>query len=561
MLETDTSPLVRNYKHEVFEDAMRHIHFKFPTFTNIQKLDLSHQLLGDENCDRLCNSIMGSRVEFINLMGNRLTNFGIECISKIMRSLGYLKTLNLSWNEFDDRAVEYLTHPDRYSGTLQELDLQYNILTVDSAFHLAVMFSSNLTTSLTTLRIGGAIGRKAWGDEYLQVFLTSVMNNKVSQLQCFHIPDFVISDMGFQIILSLITCDHVNLRLLNINKNYIKNPSLRMAFLTALKVSKKRFEFQAVDCGFSQKTLNRINRSLARESREECCKWLDNSQYINLASRALYSFTEGKILYVRLNQVLLNMKRVEKASPFEKITSSFENDLLSNITTIVPNSANFIIKNIRNDLVILNNQVAFVHSLQEIKMAGNNKEMSDAHSNRSERNRTSDPLLFRIDATFRALKRYERISKLRFPHWNHSIENLLQVCRIVADEVDAKQGKRRYRTANTIPSEHSEWMQFALEDAYSHTIEQGYSDQFIIGLQCEQRLLRFCEVSRSLENSKTRVNDYEDYMRNAIPSCETLGLMAFYIHYAHVQYPKEKDKLNTDLSHMQLPPAIPAHQK
>lgn len=505
---------------------------------------------------------MGSRVEFMNLSANQLTNVGVEHISKVMRSLGHLKKLNLSYNNFNDRAIEYLVHPDRYSGTLQELDLQYNLLTVDSAFYLAVWFSSNLQTLLRTLRIGGAIGRKAWGDAFIQIFLTSVLNNKVSQLEELHIPDFAMSDVGLQMILPLITSDRMNLRCLNINKNFIKSPSLQAAFLAATKVAKQRFELQAIDCGFSQKTLLKLHRLLARESREECLKWLDQTHYVNLATRALYSFTEGKIFYVRTNQVMLNVKRVEKAAEFEKLASSFDNDLLSNISAIIPKSANFINKLIRTDLMALNDQVAFIHNLQEIKRIVNNKEMSESHrSGRSRSGENTDPLVARIEATYRAIRLYDRISKIRFPKWNHSIDNLLQVCKIVADDVDSKMGKRRHRTPKAVNPEQLEWIQFALEDAYSHTIEQGCTDQFVIGLQYEQRMLRFCEVSRSLQAGKTRIDDYEEYIRNTIPNCGTLGLMAFYAHFTYVQFHKEKDKVQTDLSHLQLPPAIPAPNK
>lgn len=269
MLETDPSQFVRNYKHQVFEDLIKQVHPNFASFKNILKIDLSQQLIGDENCSKLCNSIRRSPVELLNLSGNVLTDVGITAVAHVQRSLKHLKSLNLSWNMFTDSGLEALFGEHRYSSSLQELDISYNILNPISAFHLGFMFLPSANSCLSILRLGGTVSKKLWGDDFLRVLCGVLANNKLHRLKELHIPNFGITAAGYQCLATLLLCDDlINLDVLNISGNFVKSDSTKLLLTQAFSMSRAAFKLYANDCNFTVKDIGELQDLISNKAVE-----------------------------------------------------------------------------------------------------------------------------------------------------------------------------------------------------------------------------------------------------------------------------------------------------
>lgn len=560
MLETDPSPFVRNFEQNVFKESLRQVNFKFDNFNKIKKIDLSGQVIGDEGCDKLCAAIMGSRILQINLSGNKITDKGMLRLSYVLRSLGFLKSLNLSWNDFTDEGISYISHEDHYAPALQEIDLTYNAITVDSAYHIGFLFSSNITSQLSILRLGGNLGAsKYWGDPFVQVLMTCILNNNVSQLRELHVPDFNMTDNGVEAILSLLCCDKVNLDVLNISKNFIRQESTRVSLLASLRLCRKLIDFHAVDCGFSQKSLLSYKLQLMEDLPEKRMRWLPHTIKLVLSQKVMKAIYDARMIYLRMQKVMLNTRKTELPAEWKNFIVSYDNDLLSNLNAVMSNSAEFLNRMVRSHLVDLNREVAFVHKLQEVLATVKSKDIpksaqkraASADPNKKVVHVETDRLQNRILANQVEILATESISKRRFQLWDRSVDNLLSVCREVMIEIDNRVDRRRHRNARTLAPFQLEQIQFALEDCYSQTMHKGTCDQILIGLYCEQKLLRFCEVQRSIVNNRNKFREYEEQLYMSVPCCNTLNMFAFYSYYAFLQFPKEKDKLPQDLSHME----------
>ena len=199
LLQTDPSHFYRNYKHEVYDQSIKQVHHKFSSFQNVHSLDFNHQLLGDEKVEKLCESILRCPLTSLNLAGNKLSDIGIACLARTLRSLAKLKSLNLSWNNFGDVGIDKLTHDDYYSASLQDFDLSCNLLTPRAAFFLGRMFSKDRLSELSVLRLGGNIGRTGWGDRFLLTLVNAIITQgTLSRLRALHIPDFTIGKEGIE---------------------------------------------------------------------------------------------------------------------------------------------------------------------------------------------------------------------------------------------------------------------------------------------------------------------------------------------------------------------------
>jgi hypothetical protein len=543
----------------VFRETLKCVHHKFANFNHLQKIDLSEQLIGDDGVDKLCMSIFGSPVQQLNLSGNKITDQGLERLSYVLRSLSALKSLNLSWNEFTDVGIPHITHAERYAPFLRELDLSYNVIDVDSAYHLAYLFSVNITGTVQVLRLGGNVGTiKHWGDAFLQVFTTILLNNNIDQLRELHIPDFHLTDIGIEVVLSLLCSDKVKLDVLNMSKNFIRKESTRMLLLSAVQVCRQSVDFRAVDCGFSQQRLLSFQQRL--QSSKHTLRWLPNAVHLLLAQRVMKSIYDSRMMYVKMQKVMLNSRKIDNPMHWKFLSLNFDNDLMSNINSMLSKSANFLNRVVRYDLVALNNEIAYVHKLQELIASAKNKEIPKSANQINQGSPVTDRLQLRILSNQNDIYRAEVEARRRFPLWNNAIDQLLTVCGEVMAEVRQKLLNRRHRNAQTVTPTQTEWIQMAIEDCLAHTIEKALQDQQLIGLYCEQKLLRFSEVQRSVR-SKVEVKEFEEYLYTSIPCCVTLQLPSYFVFYSFLQFPKDQeghavvDVAQLEVIHQQAPGA------
>ena len=72
-------------------------------------MDLSFQLIGDDNFKKICKQIPKTLTELknLNISGNKITDIGLQAFSVVFRSLHSLKQLNLSHNMFSHRGIVY----------------------------------------------------------------------------------------------------------------------------------------------------------------------------------------------------------------------------------------------------------------------------------------------------------------------------------------------------------------------------------------------------------------------------------------------------------------------
>lgn len=512
LLEVDPSLYTRNYEQSVYKETLRRIHPKLKDYVNIVKLDLGQQKIGNDRLEDLCKVLKGSKLEYLNLSGNELSDKGMDTLSNIMRSLGQIRSLNLSYNHFTDRGIESFVHIDRYSPNLLELDLSYNILTKMSAYFIGYLFKPKYLTEIHTLRLGGSVAHHLWGDEFLQIFLCSLWeNNRLKQLKALHLPEFGLTEEGFECLISFL-CSRHNLSLLTISKNFIHSKAIKHALLLSLSINNPNLmKFFAIDCGLTFEETQSINTLSFENLQRNQLKltWLERLQLAYFSLKSFY-VSQEKVFYIL--QSTMNSWKLE--SPLRWQPPPKENDYVSLETfmkQLIPQEIihreNFA-QHIIHRCYMIDQELALLFQMNTLIK----KEKDDLKVFAQHLPKRSQTLFIEQQAYFASIpliKEYLNQISINEKKWTKdfkSFEQLLTYFQQLSQEVFTifqtneqiiKYYQRKRKTFNEIISiESQEIILFIVEDIFSHIIELGFFAHQLLAFKGEYKIIS--DISKQL---------------------------------------------------------------
>lgn len=249
---SDPSPYVRDYQYKSFDSFKLHVNRKFATFQNIEQIDLTGQLLGDEKFKELCEILPKCSVINLSVSTNLISDVGLGYLAKCLRSLVRLETLILADNIFTDVGVKALFDEHSYSPTLKMVDLSKNMLTHKSAHILGEQFDENgKHNKLEGLFLGGRVGANSWGDNFVRVLLHTLSKPGYRPVHRLSIPDAGLTPDGVETICTLLVCND-EIKWLNLSKTGIYAGSKKLLAL-ALSVNSSLENVFLGRCGLSKK--------------------------------------------------------------------------------------------------------------------------------------------------------------------------------------------------------------------------------------------------------------------------------------------------------------------
>ena len=150
-IETEPNPYLKNYHQKIFSDIIYDFSNDLRIRSNILRLDLTGQLIGNQGLSKLSNLLVNSPIEVLVLTNNDIDDDGIKEFSKILRSLSNLSELFLNSNKITDSSIEALCHSSSYSFSLKLINLARNHLTRLSAYDLGLMFTTKRHSKVSTI--------------------------------------------------------------------------------------------------------------------------------------------------------------------------------------------------------------------------------------------------------------------------------------------------------------------------------------------------------------------------------------------------------------------------
>jgi len=298
-LESDPLPYVRDYKYKSFEQFCKSVNSKFASFSTVRVLDFSGQLLGDAKLLQLCDIVRRCPISVLNLAFNNISDKGIAHLSRSLRSLACLHDLNLSGNVFSDAGVGSLFDADTYSPTLMKIDLSCNLLGPRSAFYLGRMFRSDRQCSLESLYLGGTVGRKGWGDEFICVLLSFLCRKNVKPIKKLSIPAAALGQSGIRMLAAFVTTSS-SLEVLNLTKNPMSEPTSYRFLRDALRINSSLRELYVGQGG-----LNRAEKKILEDARGSTWKLTWNEK-TNLSYQTALELNKSSILAHTVEVEILN---------------------------------------------------------------------------------------------------------------------------------------------------------------------------------------------------------------------------------------------------------------
>jgi len=129
--------------------------------------------------------------------------------------------------------------------------------------------------------VGGKVGRKGWGDEFLKVLISGLIHSTgLYKLKQLHYADAQLTCHGFYAIVSYLVCDKIQLQELNISRNSIQNLKTKNDFISAIRMNKSLIKLFIRECGFKNHDLNLCKDVINSNYRYYCYHrdqcWLDN---------------------------------------------------------------------------------------------------------------------------------------------------------------------------------------------------------------------------------------------------------------------------------------------
>lgn len=304
-IETDPIPYLRSYNFAAFGMAMKGLHPKRSDFHAIRCLDFSGQLIGDEKLIQVCPNLKRCPLHTLNLGYNEITDKGMQELALNLRSLMNLTDLLLAGNRFSDRGVQALFESDCYSPTLKKIDLSCNNVGPRSAYFIGLMFSPERPCQLDSLYLGGKVGQKGWGNEFVRVLVDHLCRAGARPLRRLSIPAAALSGDGIRSLSALITCT-TSLKVLNITNNTLLEPESRNALRHALRINSSIDELY-----FRQSGLNRKQRDILQHAWKATYR-LTWHERVEIALRTAFELYKGSEISHKIELDLFNSWQMGK---------------------------------------------------------------------------------------------------------------------------------------------------------------------------------------------------------------------------------------------------------
>ncbi len=234
---TDLIPYLRDYVFDSFSDTMRRMNRKHVNFGAIRVLDLCGQLIGDAKLSDLCYQLRRCPLEILNLSKNNVSDKGMTQLASCLRSLGNLEALILQHNNITDSGVEAILQPNTYSPTMRKLDISCNTMGTRAAFWLGRMFRPGCVAALDALYLGGRVGNKGWGDDFIRILVNQLCKKGARPVKVLSYPQAALTPEGVRAIAALVVCAP-QLETLNLSHNSLQEPQSRRFLRDAFRVSK-----------------------------------------------------------------------------------------------------------------------------------------------------------------------------------------------------------------------------------------------------------------------------------------------------------------------------------
>jgi hypothetical protein len=598
-LQTDPPPFIRNYAYKTFKESMKLINSKFPSFQEIKKLDLSNQLLGDEKFQTLCLQISRSSVQQLNISGNLLTDQSINCLSGVQRSLHHLEDLNVSNNCITDTGVSMLLGDDCYCSSIRALNLSCNELGPKTAFFVSLMFSSDRQSAIDTLILGGRVGKRGWGDLFLRVLVSGIVQlsngRGLQQLKTLYVADAGLTRFGVDAVASLLVCEDVSLKVLNISKNHIGGrvggiggaASPYRVLLTALRMNDTLEELHIFECG-----LTKFERSLALETvrvnYENHYQTVDSGemspiltpfrrigweQQVYVAYKIANSINHCHAAYRDICFEVTGSLRAGDGLPqWQVLKPTYDFDILSNFSKMFDINLDHLPSQAYSSLKGANEQLRIIQQFHEATLLARMLSIDSSNLKFNENGAVNkakakgiaqmmkDTKAILIVADDLLEKRSDNAELAK----NNLFSMLNSYCvtrQSAAAALSATAGKwaAKRAAANLLSSSsHAqgsslEKVTMAAEDYFSAVQEQGEMYQKVIGEHYKHRMLHYCLLQEHLSapssnSSKSKGAptasfdaQFYNHLKKSMPYYKNLGTACAFVHYFYMVFPKEKD--------------------
>jgi hypothetical protein len=248
---SDPHPYLRTYNYSAFREAIKGLHPKRSDFHAIRCIDFAGQLLGDERLMEMCSGLRRCPVTVLNMSYNQITDRGMEELAGSLRSMSRLEDLMLAGNNFSDKGVQYIFEHNTYSPTMRKIDLSCNVLGPKTAYFLGLMFSPERPSALESLFLGGRVGRRGWGNDFLRVLIEQLTRPNTRPIRRLSIPFAALSADGIHSLAAFVACTQ-SLEVLNITKNTLAEPASQNALRHALRVNRSLKEFYYRQSGLTK---------------------------------------------------------------------------------------------------------------------------------------------------------------------------------------------------------------------------------------------------------------------------------------------------------------------
>ena len=516
-LDEYPNSFIRDYQLNAFSSSMKLIHPRLQIFNNILRIDMSGQLIGDEKLDELCQMLPKCPLEILSLNKCDITDAGMEILSNVLRSLPLLRQLNLSSNLFTDIGVSYLFQTDKYSPNLESLHLSRNGLTLKSAYYIGQMFAPEIKCKLDSLYLGGRLGEKSFGNEFIRVLVAALCKPCARPIKLLHYPDAGLTDDGIASICALITCSS-DIKELNISKNPIISNTSKSHLKEALRLNISIELLYIRQCGLSKHEMSILQDAVKSRSP---LTWHEKTLVGLLTAKELEECT--RVSYnIEVTLVNVYLKKPPPAWPPKRVCNGefsdcldFEN--LANYYRFLPRAFNDTMKNCTFITPYIDALVEFIEK--------GNDWLSMSEKNKIEKNIIVEQNQLLEESLLKYTKRRGSVISTRT-----SLKQIVDVF-IASINTSSPKGKielrksivpvspsRNRRTKNVS----SDQMCMAAEDYNATLIELSVSYEEHIGLLHKTKLLR----------------DDED-LDLLIPYYE-LELAACYTHFIYLTLPAEE---------------------
>lgn len=569
LLQTDPPPFVRNYQHRVFEDTLKMLNRQHPHYHNIERLDLSNQLIGDRRFVDACDAIAKSSIKTLNLSGNKLSNDGMVSLSVVLRSMHVLTDLNLSRNKISDDGIGHLFSDTTYSATLKHLDVSFNTINATGAYYMVSIFRGDRQCCLESLTLGGKVGLKGWGDEFIKVLMSGVIETGVKKLRRLSIADAGLSEVGLDCLTALLCCDDTVLEVLNVSKNSFASHISRTHFLNALRLNKSVREVFIRECGFREVQAEQILsvvRGNDREGQANKLLALHNPKHRqHLKGEYKLSWGERSALAycvagswnlckhsyhkVKISFIKDNPWRVQGPPLWQVVKhSAYESDILSNVAVILKETQVVLPPSIKYALELINQDMKYADLLREAFLLSQTMSV-DLRSVRiaPTLKENSDLISVTVQEVVREVTKFGQAVNSYSSLCASAREDLFEELELFKTDSEAvlRVAKRRERkNIQLIIVEVNKRMNvdrliFCAENYRACVMEESHALERAIGALHRQKLLYFCLLQESVMRGKEKF-DFVAFMRGSMPYYGQLQAAATFVHYFYVSFPNER---------------------